>query len=102
MIHKINIQQAVEAQNEYGEPMVTWATFKSSVWASIKPLRGREYWAAQQVQAEIDTEIGIRYVAGVTFKMRILNGTDEYYIRSIINPEERDKELLLMCARFPE
>ncbi len=102
LIHNVSIQQPVETQNEYGEAMQTWTNLKTGVWAAIKPIRGTEYWRAQQVQAEIDTRIIIRYCAGVTHKMRILNGADEYYIRNIINTDERNTELQLMCARFPE
>ena len=56
----------------------------------------------QQVQAEVDTRIVIRHITGITHKMRIMNGVNEYYIRSIIDVDERHKELQLMCARFPE
>jgi SPP1 family predicted phage head-tail adaptor len=102
LIHQVSIQQPVEVQNAYGEAVITWADLRTGIWASIEPIRGREYWAAQQVQAEVDTRIVIRWITGVTYKMRVLNGTDEYYIRSVIDPDERHTELQLMCARFPE
>lgn len=102
LIHRVDIQQPVETQNEYGEPEVTWANLSTGLWASIEPLRGREYWAMQQIQTEIDTRIVIRHVTGITHKMRIVNGADEYYIISINDVDERHKELHLMCARYPE
>ena len=100
--HYVSIQQPVEVQNDYGEAIETWTNLLTGVWASIQPISGKEYWTAQQIQAEIDTRIVIRYISGLTHKMRVLNGTDEYYIRSIINPNEGNTELQLMCARYPD
>jgi SPP1 family predicted phage head-tail adaptor len=100
--HSVSIQQPIETQNEYGEAVVMWGDLSTGIWASIEPIRGTEYWRAQQVQAEVDTRIVIRYSSGITHKMRVLNNSDEYYIRNIIDTDERHTELHLMCARFPE
>ncbi|TGE33172.1 phage head closure protein [Desulfosporosinus sp. Sb-LF] len=48
--------------------------FLSGIWASIEPLSGREYYAAQQVNAEITHRIKIRYRAQTNQKCE-LNST---------------------------
>jgi len=71
----------------------------ATVWASIEPLRGREYFAATAVNAEVTTRVKIRYRSGVTADMRGLYGSRVFDIKSPpIDPEERHEELHLMCS----
>lgn len=100
--HKVDIQQPVETQNSYGEPEVAWANVVEDVWASIEPFRGREYFAAKQFNAEIEARVVMRYRSDVTAKMRVVHGSNEYYIDSVINVDERNRELQLMCTRSIE
>ena len=74
------------AEVEAWEPVV-------SVWGSIEPLVGREYVAAQQVNAELSHRIRVRYHPDFTPTMRILYGTREFNIISLLNREERNVEL---------
>lgn len=96
---QVSIQKPTPTLNNLNEPEITWTDVSTGVWASIEPLRGREYFAAKQVNAEIDARITMRYRAGVQTDYRILHGSNEYYIVSIINVEERNRELQLMCTR---
>lgn len=107
--HKVTIQTPVETQNTYGEPEVSWRNVATGVWAGIEPLRGREYFAAKQMNAEVEARISLRWRADVTPKMRLVHGpicvckstaTDEYLIDTVINVNERNRELQVMCTRF--
>lgn len=100
--HEVNIQQPVEVQNTFGEPEVTWMNVAVRVPAGIEPLRGREYFAAKQINAEIEARVIMRYRTDVKAKFRIVHGDNEYYIYSVINVGERHKELHLMCTRSIE
>jgi SPP1 family predicted phage head-tail adaptor len=93
---RLEIQQAIETQGATGEMAVTWATF-ATVWGAVEPLRGREFWAAKEQQAMVDTRIRIRYLDGVTPKMEVLDGTRRYLITAVIDPEMRHIEQQLMC-----
>ena len=97
--HRIEIQQATETRNNYGEPVVSWATFRKC-WASVEPLRGRELWAALEQQARVSTRIRIRYLADVTPKMRVVFGSKTYLINAVIDHEERHVEMQLMCEEM--
>lgn len=96
---KIIIQQQTSTQDGYGGTVKTW-TDVATVWASVEPLDGREFFAAQQVNSEVTTRIKLRYLAGVVSKMRIVHGTKTYDILSVIDPEERHKELQVMCKEL--
>lgn len=75
--------------------MQTWAD-TATVWAAVLPLSGREYWAAQQVSAERAVEFHTRYLSGVVPKMRVSYNSRTFDIKSVINVEERNRELILV------
>jgi len=89
------IQSATESFNSSGELILTWATF-ATVWAEIVPLVGREYFASKQVNAEVSAKVRLRYTAGITPEMRIIDGTKTYQIEAVINIDNRNKELVLL------
>ena len=47
----------------------------------------------------MDTRFTIRYIAGIKGNMRILYNQEAYDIESIINVDERNKELEILCTR---
>lgn len=94
--HRITLQKAERIRDSYGGEQLQWVDF-ARVWAAIYPLNGREYLAAQQINAEVSTKIVIRYLKGVEPTMRV-NFKDRYFeILSVIHMAERKKELQLMC-----
>lgn len=99
--HRITVQQAATAPNAYGEPIATWSTYLTA-WASIEPASGREYQAAATQQQAVTHKVRMRYRDGVTPEMRIKftdrTSTDRYFdIESVIEPQVRGVELVLMC-----
>lgn len=97
--HRVTIQQVTETRSATGAVVEAWGDV-ADVWAAVEPLRGREFFASKEFQAQVDTRIRIRYYPGVIPKMRVLWGTRIYLVDSVINPEERDKELQLMCREI--
>lgn len=102
--HKVTIHNLVETQSTLtGEMVQSWST-GASVWAAIEPLQGRELFQVQQYQAKIDTKITVRCssdTTSITAKSMVNHSTgdQDYYIENIINPDERNIELQLMCFR---
>ena len=94
--HRIAIEQVAEIQDSDGSVIETWSAF-ADVQASIEPISGREYFAAQTTQAEVTHRFSLRYVSGVTPKMRVKYGSRIFDILSVINVNERNRELQLMC-----
>lgn len=91
-------------QNEYGEELPTWEEVVT-VWASVEPMRGREFVEARQEQNQITVKIRMRKQRGVTIlpdRMRaIWFDSDEFrhvydilYVQNILG---MDKEVDLMC-----
>lgn len=63
----------------------------------MEPISGREFWAGHQVQAEVTHRIRMRYLPGVRPTMKVFFGEREFEIESIINWQERNIDLQLMC-----
>jgi SPP1 family predicted phage head-tail adaptor len=93
---RVTIQSQTTARDDFGGETVTWSDV-ATVWASIEPLNGREYMAAQQLQTAVTTRIRVRYIDGVTAAMRVKADDVAYDIQSVINPNDRGAELTLMC-----
>lgn len=96
--HRITIQSPAESRDSTGAVLVTWANF-ATVWASIEPVSGREYFAASQVQSSTDARIRIRYLSGVNQRMRVVYGAEVYDIGAVIEINHRGRETHLMCTR---
>ena len=79
---KITIQSATLVRDAYGSAIETWTTF-ATVWASEKPIRGTEYFAASQINVKIDSIFTIRYLDGLLETMRIYHDGKYWDIRSI-------------------
>ena len=95
--HKISIEKVNETINDAGEVTESWVEF-ANIWAQIMPLVGREYWSSRQVESEVTGKIRIRYLPGVTPKMRINSNNRIYNIEAVINIEERNIEMVLLVS----
>ena len=69
--HKIDFIQQVKGRDEYGDPIDTWETFKSGIWASKDPLLGNEFFAALTTDNKVEVKFNMRYIEGITSEMRI-------------------------------
>ncbi|QRN84841.1 phage head closure protein [Clostridia bacterium] len=93
---QIAIEVSMTGRDSFGAETSEWVQF-AKVWAEVSPISGKEYVSFSQVNAEITTKITIRYLAGLTTEMRVLFKDRIFEIISIINYEEKNVSLLLMC-----
>lgn len=95
---KVTIQQVTDsATTASAGGSKSWATF-ATVWARIEALRGAEFYQAQVVQTDLSHKVTIRYLAGVTAKMRIAYGSRTLEIVSVLDDTARRTFLTLMCV----
>ena len=100
--HYVTIQKVTVTQDsDTGEPSESWSTL-AQVWAAVEPLSGREFMNAQQVESQITHRVRIRARDDVTPDMRISHDSRTLNIESVINIEERDRELHLMCTEVAQ
>lgn len=94
---RITIEQPSRVADGAGELVPGW-TLYGVVWAAVEPLSGSEKIQAQQVNANVNIRVTIRYLAGVIPAMRARFGTRTFQIVSVQNIEERNREMDLLCV----
>ncbi len=98
---KLNQRIVIEGKNvsrsAIGEEVVSWQTV-ATTWAKVEPLRGREFFAAQQMQDAADYRITIRYRPGLTRDMRVIWREQCFDIVSVLDPFGAKKSLELICV----
>jgi SPP1 family predicted phage head-tail adaptor len=82
--------------DDYGDSDPIWSK-KATAMVSIKALRGREVFQARQVGEEITHRIGCRYQPGIKSNQRIKVGDRVFEILSVIDVDERRRDLELTC-----
>ena len=99
--NKVVLQQPNPTTDSYGQPVYGWATV-ATIWAAVEPLNGREFFTAQQINAEMKVRIRIRYGsewASITAAWRVTFNNKTYDIVEIIQPKEINQEIILMCSQ---
>lgn len=86
--HRIRLQRKSITRSPAGEEIVSWVnavtdTPDGLVWAEAWPLKGREFFAAQQTQYAADVRFRIRYRAGIEREHRIIWDGQPYDIIAI-------------------
>lgn len=101
--HRIIVEKKSSTANTFGERTVSW-TSNRGAWASISPLVGNQLFTAQQVQADITHKIRTRYMTLAASTVirpgycRVKYGDRIFTIRSVINPDERNIYLDMICS----
>lgn len=99
--HVITIQQKTGTQNDYGEEIEDWVDVVT-IRAGIYPINGKEFFAAETVNSEITHKVNMRYIPNktITPDMRIRFQDRYLQILSVINFQEKNVELQLMCKEI--
>jgi len=98
---RITLQAPAGDRDTYGAEELTYVD-RLTVWAAIKPLRGKELVEQRAVREEITHKVEIRYVPEVNAKWRFTLGSRTFQIESVINVLERNFKLELLAYEvFP-
>lgn len=93
---RLALQSKTESQDNFGSVTHTWST-DETIWGAVQPLTGRELVEAQQIDAESNVKITIRYRVGLSTNLRILWGSRVYEINAVLNFDERNARVELLC-----
>lgn len=94
--HRITFQQSIETPDGHKGHTVKWQDIVT-VWASVEPLSGREYFYSHQIKAEVTHRVKMRYKEGITPKMRIKYRDRILKMESILDLKERHEVLEILC-----
>lgn len=102
--HRIDIEASQVELDSEGNQEPFWETIRDSeepelIPAEIVPMSGREFVAAQAVQAGVTTRITIRWRPNIGPAMRVVHGADLYNIKAVLPDPTLRRHLTLMCER---
>lgn len=96
---RADLQHQTAPRNSRGEAIPTFTTY-ATVWARKEDIRGREFFAAQQLNIESPTTFTIRFRADMLNTDRMIVDGVIYNIRNI-NEVPRRKWLNILATRLP-
>lgn len=95
---RITVQTPASTVDALGQRTETW-TDVATLWAQAQPLRGREFFAAGQVQSEAAVRFRIRYRTGIDGTMRVLwRGVPHAIVAEPMDVDGGKHTLELMCS----
>ena len=100
--HRVQISRPETTRTKAGGIKETHGTL-ATVWASVRPLVGRELFLAQQSNPQLTHEVKMRKCGfNVKSTDRLVHRNRLLHIESVKNVDERDNELILMCREEPD
>lgn len=94
----INIEAPTRTPDNMGGFTVTFPTKYSGIYAAIWPISAKEQSQADQTTMMVTHRIRIRYKAVMRAGWRVKYGNRYFNIVSIINPNEANKMLDMLCV----
>ena len=94
---RVWIDKRTTVQDSSGDPVVTWEP-ELEVWAAVLPLTGREQDVDNDIMADVDTRIRLRYspiTAALSPVDRIRHGERIYNIVSALDVNSQHVEVLV-------
>ncbi|MDD5406009.1 MAG: phage head closure protein [Sulfurovaceae bacterium] len=92
----ITIEQKAQTRDALGGVAAGWSEF-TKAWAAINPVSGSSRYVSAERHSEATHQITIRWVNGVTPKMRVVYGIRVFEIISALNIAERNKQMIIVA-----
>jgi SPP1 family predicted phage head-tail adaptor len=94
--HTVELQSVVHTPDGMGGSVDVWST-EATVRAAIWPISANERMRSASPTMSTTHHIQLRYHDGLSPKWRVLFGTRYFNIVSVINKEERNYHIDLLC-----
>lgn len=82
--HRVTLQKVTETKDSMGGTRKAWTDFATNVPCDLMLIRGKERVAAGQLLSEISGTALLRYIPGVTSKMRLVESGVNYEIEAAV------------------
>ena len=92
---RVTLQSRSVVTDAFGQATITWVDV-ATVWAQVQQLRGREFFAAAQVQQEQTVKVRMHYRDGVQTTWRLVWRGIHHDITGVI-PVGHRETLEIMC-----
>jgi SPP1 family predicted phage head-tail adaptor len=98
---KATIEKPTAAQDSFGAPSTGWTAVAAAVPVRVRDLSGQERYADQQIEGISRFEVLLRYIRGITNRMRVSvtndGATSILDIENVNNLGMKNRWLVLSC-----
>lgn len=98
LVHKVSLQRIPVTQVSGREVRGAAEVYAPDVRANVRFLSGNELWKAQQVTAQVNVRVMLRYRTDVSVNDQVVYGERVLEIKAVIPDEERRESLQLECV----
>lgn len=71
-----------------------------TVWATLYPIRGTEYYENQKIQSKVTHKCYVRYLEGIDSNCYLEHKDRVYSIESVLDVDLEHKMLEIMCCEY--
>jgi SPP1 family predicted phage head-tail adaptor len=92
-------RDAGASRDAVGGLVPSWETV-ANVWARVAPMSTGEQFRRQQMQANANWKVTVRYRNDLSPKMRVVWGSRTFEVKGVTNADERRRFLDLACEEL--
>ena len=94
---RVTIEQQTTTQDAAGQQQTSWTPLRSC-WANIRNASSKDVYAAAGFVCELSLFITVRYTAQpISSAMRVSYGSRTFQVQAVVDPDEANVVLQLMC-----
>lgn len=94
--HRVAIQSFTEAADASGQVINSFSTI-ANVWARVTPKSGSEFTNEGVSKIQTVYEVEIRYTGDLNTTYRLLHNTKTLNITSVLDIDDRNRKMILLC-----
>jgi|TARA_R110000796_G_C14477820_1_gene426338 SPP1 family predicted phage head-tail adaptor len=96
MRYRVKVENATNTRDAGGGLSQAY-TVASFVYANIKPTSANSTYRQGIVLEKVTHEVTMRYMTNISTNSRVSYGSRNFNVRGIVNVDERDRFLKLLC-----
>ena len=96
MRYRVKVEMATNTRDAGGGLAQAFGSV-ATIYANIKPKSANSTYRQGMLQEKVTHEITIRYMQNIDTNSKITFGTRSFAVNGIINVDERDRFLTLLC-----
>lgn len=94
---RITIQRLQDVNDSLGQSTVGLTSIKT-VWGTLYPIRGNEFYEIRKIQGEVTHKCYIRYIDGIDSNCFLKYKDEVYSIKNVIDVKLEHKMLEILCV----
>ncbi len=96
---RLTFLKLADSEDEIGQTVQKLKPYRT-VWGSLYPVRGTEFYEIQKIQSKVTHKCYVRYLPGIDTNCYIRFKDKTYSVESVINVNLENKMLEILCSEY--